>query len=43
VSLIAFSKNQIGNSFWQEMGWTLRDDLNYYDLNLNEDNITKFI
>jgi ribosomal protein S18 acetylase RimI-like enzyme len=43
VSLIAFTKNQIGNSFWQEMGWTLRDDLNYYDLNLNDDNITKFI
>lgn len=42
VSLIAFTKNQIGNVFWKEMGWTLRDDLNYYDYNLNDDNITKF-
>ncbi|MFA9378093.1 MAG: GNAT family N-acetyltransferase [Lachnotalea sp.] len=43
VSLIAFTKNQIGNSFWQDMGWELREDLNYYDLSLNEDNVTEFI
>ena len=42
VSLIAFTKNDIGNAFWKQIGWTKREDLNYYDFVLNEDNITKF-
>ncbi len=42
VSLIAFTKNDIGNAFWNEIGWTKRDDLNYYDFVLNDDNITAF-
>lgn len=42
VSLIAFTKNDIGNSFWHCIGWTERDDLNYYDFTLNEANITAF-
>ena len=43
VSLIAFTKNDIGNAFWKRIGWTKREDLNYYDFTLNEDNITAFI
>lgn len=43
VSLIAFTKNDIGNAFWNCMGWTKREDLNYYDFTLNEANITTFI
>ncbi|MGN1167019.1 MAG: GNAT family N-acetyltransferase [Lachnospiraceae bacterium] len=43
VSLIAFTKNDIGNAFWNEIGWTKREDLNYYDFTLNEENITAFI
>lgn len=43
VSLIAFTKNDIGNAFWNEIGWTKRPDLNYYDFTLNEENITAFI
>lgn len=43
VSLIAFTKNDIGNVFWKEIGWTKREDLNYYDFTLNEKNITAFI
>ncbi len=43
VSLIAFTKNDIGNTFWKEIGWTKREDLNYYDFTLNEENITAFI
>lgn len=43
VSLIAFTKNDIGNAFWNEIGWTKRLDLNYYDFTLNEENITAFI
>lgn len=42
VSLIAFTKNDIGNTFWNEIGWTKRRDLNYYDFTLNEENITAF-
>lgn len=42
VSLIAFTNNEVGNRFWKGMGWTFRDDLNYYDFTLNEENITKF-
>ena len=43
VSLIAFTQNDIGNTFWKEIGWTKREDLNYYDFTLNEENITAFI
>ena len=43
VSLIAFTKNDIGNAFWKEIAWTKREDLNYYNFTLNEKNITAFI
>lgn len=42
VTLIAFAKNDIGNAFWNTIGWTKREDLNYYDFVLNEKNITAF-
>lgn len=42
VSLIAFTKNDIGNSFWRTIGWEKREDLNYYEFVLNEKNITAF-
>ena len=42
VSLIAFTKNDIGNAFRNTIGWTERLDLNYYDFTLNEENITAF-
>ncbi len=42
VSLIAFTRNDIGNAFWNRIGWTRRLDLNYYDFTLNEKNITAF-
>lgn len=43
VSLIAFTTNDVGNAFWNTIGWTKREDLNYYDFTLNENNITAFI
>ena len=43
VRLIEFNKNDIGNAFWNRIGWTKRQDLNYYDFSLNEANITAFI
>ena len=43
VSLIAFTRNDVGNAFWREIGWTKREDLNYYDFTLNEENIINYI
>ena len=42
VSLIAFTQNDIGNAFWRKIGWTKREDLNYYDFVLNEENMIAF-
>ena len=43
ITLIAFTKNDIGNTFWSTIGWTKRSDVNYYEFVLNEENITAFI
>ena len=42
VALIAFTNNDVGNAFWNEIGWTRRMDLNYYDFTLNTENIVRF-
>ncbi len=42
VSLIAFTENDIGHAFWKEIGWTKREDLNYYDFVLNRENIINY-
>lgn len=42
VTLIAFKSNEVGNAFWKSEGWDFREDLNYYDFALNEENITEF-
>jgi ribosomal protein S18 acetylase RimI-like enzyme len=42
VNIIAFKSNGLGNQFWKGEGWTFREDLNYYDFTLNEENITSF-
>ena len=42
VCLIAFAQNNVGNAFWNTIGWTERLDVNYYDFILNEENITAF-
>ena len=42
VNLIAFQKNDIGNHFWQELGWTFRTDVNYYEYITNEENVTTY-
>jgi len=43
VSLIAFTYNELGNHFWQSLGWTHRKDLNSYDYALNEDNVVSIV
>ena len=39
VNLIAFTKNEVGNKFWKDRDFELRDDLNYYDYTINSNNI----
>ena len=43
VSLIAFTRNDAGNAFWNKIGWTKKTNVNYYEFVLNEENITQFI
>ena len=43
VSLIAFTRNDAGNAFWNQIGWTRKTDVNYYEFILNRENITQFI
>ncbi len=42
VGLIAFTRNDVGNAFWKQIGWK-QSDVNYYEFVLNEKNITRFI
>lgn len=42
VNLIAFQKNEVGNHFWKGLGWSFREDVNYYECVLNEENVTTF-
>lgn len=34
-----YSSNQTGNGFWNAEHWEKREDLNYYNLSLNDNNI----
>jgi|SRR5690554_3426150 ribosomal protein S18 acetylase RimI-like enzyme len=36
VALVVFSKNELGNSFWEKRGFTVRDDLVYRNKLINE-------
>lgn len=36
VALLAFKRNEAGNAFWERMGFTVRDDLNYRNRALTE-------
>ena len=42
IALIAFPRNDAGNAFWKTIGWKM-SGANYYELSLNEKNITRFI
>lgn len=43
VNLMAFKDNETGNRFWNGQSWDLRNDVNIYEFNLNEDNVTNFV
>ena len=35
VALVAFKKNDVGNAFWEKIGFTQRDDLVYRNKNIH--------
>lgn len=40
VNLMAFKNNELGNEFWQGLDWKIREDINYYEAVLNQNNIS---
>ena len=36
------TRRGIIDAFWKQIGWTKREDLNYYDFVLNQKNIENF-
>lgn len=38
AALVVFTNNEIGNEFWRSIGWEKRENLNYYNLSLNNEN-----
>ena len=42
ITLVAFRKNEVGNRFWQHVGWKIREDVNVYEFVLNDKNISTF-
>ena len=36
IALVAFEKNEIGNGFWESIGFVVRDDLVYRNKNIHE-------
>ena len=43
INLIAFRSTAFGNRFWQKLNRKFREDCNYYEENLNLENVTNFI
>lgn len=41
--LTAFAHNQVGNAFWQNIGWNYREDVNYYQYDLSEENTVTIV
>ena len=36
VALVAFAKNEVGNGFWENIGFSVRDDLVYRNKSIHE-------
>lgn len=36
VALVVFERNELGNKFWESMGFTVRDDLTYRNKSIKE-------
>ena len=42
ISLVAFTDNDVGNRFWNGIGWKMRSDVNQYEFKLNTKNVIAF-
>lgn len=38
AALVVYSTNELGNQFWEGLGFEMRDDLTYRNISLNQDN-----
>ncbi|MBE6070795.1 MAG: GNAT family N-acetyltransferase [Clostridium butyricum] len=38
VALVCFKTNELGNTFWRKLNYEKREDLNYYNISLNQNN-----
>lgn len=38
AALVVFKTNDTGNKFWHSLGWEQRQDLNYYNKSMNNNN-----
>ena len=36
AALVVFAGNEIGNAFWEHIGFTVREDLNYRNKNIHD-------
>lgn len=39
LALVAFKRNVTADQFWRQMGFGIREDLNYYTMSLDDNNI----
>lgn len=39
LALVCYSSNANGNAFWNSLGWEIREDLNYYTISINDNNL----
>ena len=42
ISLLAFADNALGNGFWKKLGFVRREDMNNYEWQLDETDVTSF-
>ncbi len=43
INLIAFKDNGIGNLFWRDIGWSIKDSCNLYELILDTNNVRNLV
>jgi ribosomal protein S18 acetylase RimI-like enzyme len=39
LCLVCYKQNKTGNGFWKALRWEIREDLNYYTISINENNL----
>ncbi|MDC7241060.1 MAG: GNAT family N-acetyltransferase [Spirochaetales bacterium] len=39
AALVVYADNESGNAFWESLGFTLREDLHYRNLSLDQNNV----